>query len=571
MHRSNLSRTALHRRRLVQALALALIASTAQAASYTAGTESELIQAINDANANAGADVIVLTADIALSAALPPITDALTLHGSGGGRTIRRDDTGANACSPTAANAFRLLDASADLTLTDLTLTGGCNLVDQGGALRVQGANLTVERSTISGNRSFVENPGHDYGAAIGGGVAVLFGSISVTDSEISSNASHGYLAGGGGIGAYQSSVELTRSTISGNRSEGPNPFGPGVYAIGDYVGGVAGTLTIADCTISDNVSEGDFAYGGGVSAFAEAVTIVDSRITGNRTGSPSDDGTYARGAGVNIQNTSSGADTRIERTLISGNAVTATFGFGGGVRAGGGTFTLVDSAVAGNTVDTQSKARAGGLFLETTQAKLVNSTVSGNRISGPVNEGGGGIMLLSEGSDSTSLALFSSTVTNNESLNTNSASAGILFKREDDASVEPTALIESSIVAGNRGRNGFEEIGVASPPSTSPTIVANHALFQGGINIGGGTFTFDTTTLSLWNQDPQLLPLALNGGTIPTHALAPTSPAIDRGSNPDALAFDQRGKPYARVVGAAADIGAYEFDADHVFGSGFD
>ncbi|MBS0569123.1 MAG: hypothetical protein JSS28_00800, partial [Proteobacteria bacterium] len=40
------------RRRLAQALALALCATGAHAATYTAGTEAELIQAINDANAN---------------------------------------------------------------------------------------------------------------------------------------------------------------------------------------------------------------------------------------------------------------------------------------------------------------------------------------------------------------------------------------------------------------------------------------------------------------------------------------------------------------------------------------
>jgi hypothetical protein len=67
------------------------------------------------------------------------------------------------------------------------------------------------------------------------------------------------------------------------------------------------------------------------------------------------------------------------------------------------------------------------------------------------------------------------------------------------------------------------------------------------------------------------LLPLANNGGTTQTHALDPTSPAIDKGSNTLSLPFDQRGTPYPRVVGAAADIGAYELDTDHIFGNGFE
>jgi hypothetical protein len=36
-------------------------------------------------------------------------------------------------------------------------------------------------------------------------------------------------------------------------------------------------------------------------------------------------------------------------------------------------------------------------------------------------------------------------------------------------------------------------------------------------------------------------------------------SPAIDRGSNPDGLMFDQRGPGFMRVLGARADIGAIE------------
>ncbi|HET7064061.1 MAG TPA: kelch repeat-containing protein [Rudaea sp.] len=60
-------------------------------------------------------------------------------------------------------------------------------------------------------------------------------------------------------------------------------------------------------------------------------------------------------------------------------------------------------------------------------------------------------------------------------------------------------------------------------------------------------------------NADPLLLPLADNGGPTQTHALMPGSPAIDAGSNPAGLATDQRGAPFARVVGAAPDIGAFE------------
>jgi hypothetical protein len=59
---------------------------------------------------------------------------------------------------------------------------------------------------------------------------------------------------------------------------------------------------------------------------------------------------------------------------------------------------------------------------------------------------------------------------------------------------------------------------------------------------------------------DPLLAPLAFNGGPSRTHALLPTSPAIDAGSNPLGLTEDQRGFP--RVVNGTPDMGAYESPA---------
>ena len=58
---------------------------------------------------------------------------------------------------------------------------------------------------------------------------------------------------------------------------------------------------------------------------------------------------------------------------------------------------------------------------------------------------------------------------------------------------------------------------------------------------------------------DPLVGPLADNGGPTLTHALLAESPAIDRGSNPEGLEWDQRGAGFARVSGARADAGAYE------------
>jgi len=54
--------------------------------------------------------------------------------------------------------------------------------------------------------------------------------------------------------------------------------------------------------------------------------------------------------------------------------------------------------------------------------------------------------------------------------------------------------------------------------------------------------------------------PLQDNGGDTLTHALLPSSPAIDAGDADNCPATDQRGIP--RPQGAGCDIGAYEFGA---------
>ena len=63
---------------------------------------------------------------------------------------------------------------------------------------------------------------------------------------------------------------------------------------------------------------------------------------------------------------------------------------------------------------------------------------------------------------------------------------------------------------------------------------------------------------------NPELGPLADNGGPTLTMALLPGSPAIDAGSAVGAPATDQRGVP--RPQGAGVDIGAFEYLVSPVF-----
>ena len=84
------------------------------------------------------------------------------------------------------------------------------------------------------------------------------------------------------------------------------------------------------------------------------------------------------------------------------------------------------------------------------------------------------------------------------------------------------------------------------------------------GYNIGNGCPFNDETDIT--DLDPTLEPLADNGGSTRTHAIAAGTAMHDGGAetcpdpqdffNPE-LATDQRGLP--RPLGAACDIGAFE------------
>ena len=142
----------------------------------------------------------------------------------------------------------------------------------------------------------------------------------------------------------------------------------------------------------------------------------------------------------------------------------------------------------------------------------------------------------------------------------------GILWSGTYDYSY--TLYLDSTIIANNRidGPGGHAADLATSPNLTLTVTGSNNLVGTADPNV---TLPPDT----ILGVDPQLLPLAGNGGATWTMALAPGSPAIDAGSNPRAFDTDQRGAGFARVFGPAADIGAYEVQpaGDVIFVSGFD
>jgi hypothetical protein len=100
-------------------------------------------------------------------------------------------------------------------------------------------------------------------------------------------------------------------------------------------------------------------------------------------------------------------------------------------------------------------------------------------------------------------------------------------------------------------GFNNLANLAGATIVYSGPNLVTS------GIQLEGGT---STGPLPL-TADPQVGPLADNGGPTFTHGLLPGSPAIDAGDaglTPPPF-NDQRGVGYARFVNGRVDVGAYE------------
>ena len=213
---------------------------------------------------------------------------------------------------------------------------------------------------------------------------------------------------------------------------------------------------------------------------------------------------------------------TTIDDSIISNNT---TNGQGGGIALYSGSATISRSTISGNSSEWTANGGGGIMVGPYMTASIYNSTISGNT---SVDSGGG--LDLSQGD----LRLINSTVTGNHS---NTKGGGIAN------SYDSTIQLYNTIVAGNTA--------TGSGPDLSGAATSNDYNLIGSLS--GASIS--TKAHDITGVDPNLGPLADNGGPTPTHALLPGSPAIDNGNTDQPI--DQRG--IARPQDAADDIGAVE------------
>jgi hypothetical protein len=302
------------------------------------------------------------------------------------------------------------------------------------------------------------------------------------------------------------------------------------------------GTLTLINSVVEDCMVEGKYATGGGASAIN--VVLTNSTISGNQVrASPGQAGFPGLGGGVYATNLVA------TNSIVSGNSVVGT---GRGVHTyGGGIAVRGPALISGTTITGNSAEYAGGglsltknLYGVVYPATISNSTITANSTD---NVGGAMISFVPT-------AVHNSTIAFNTSTG-DEGGGGVI--------VVNTADIESTIIADNQN---VQVPAVFDPNLGVPlqgSIAGDHNLItSSNVTLPGDTIL----------ADPLLRPLFEYGGPTPTYALMPNSPAIDAGSNPDNLPYDQRGPGYKRVVGSHADIGAFEsqITSDTIFVNNF-
>ncbi len=502
-----------------------------------------------------------------------------------------------------AENTVVARDVAVVAVAEGVVLDGG----DSDRVVRVDNGEVELDGMTLTHGR-----------ADVGGGI-MSSGSLTLNDCVVTDNVATGVNTVAG-AGVYSSgAVSLVHTVVSNNRVElqpggdAPVALGAGLFASGVFTmsdgsevsgntmddGQVSAPLigigvlldnaiaTIADSSIHDNAATatGDTVtqavQGGGAAVFSSQLTVSDTLIEHNTLADSQNSNAGLFGAGLYFSNSvvdlepgvvvrENNLEAQAEITSVWGAGIAALDGSdlslvevtvdaneaaaegldaitrGGGLTVSGSPLTLSirRSTISNNAVHGQNTA-GGGLHVGGAQGtfEAVNVTVSGNDSTGSASSQGGGMFI----AQNTGLEIDLSNVT----VTDNSAGVGSGGGLALAGVLGPAVNLRNSIVAGNVG---------AEAPDCDSTV--GFPTSSGGYNIfGTGNACFFSIFGPDLIADPLLEALADNGGGTLTHALEPTSLAIDAG-NPSGcidgmipVAVDQRGQMRSQPC----DVGAFE------------
>jgi Ca2+-binding RTX toxin-like protein len=336
--------------------------------------------------------------------------------------------------------------------------------------------------------------------------------------------------------------VAISGMTMTGG-NPGPGFLGGALYS--DSGAGEAPDLTLADVVVTGNQAEGSGAVWGEDANFR----IVNSVFSNNES-------TNYNGGALYLRPEDPGGLV-IENSTITGNSAEL---YGGGVYIDQAAYDIV---ITGTTISNNRASFGGGVYMDQADAdlRLVNSTISGNQA-----ESGGGAMWVDPRADHT-VSIRNSTLSGNSAYYT----GGIFL--EDESADNGSVAISSSILANNTRDSAasYENADLGQDNSSLGTLAAGFTLIESGggvIDNGDSSLTLEESPggSNLLGIDPQLGPLADNGGPTQTHAPSVGSPVIDAGVA-NGLGTDQRGAPRTfdavnvnnAAGGDGTDIGSVE------------
>lgn len=433
------------------------------------------------------------------------------------------------------------------VTVTNLDFDANSALA--GGAV-YPSASYTQTGGSMTGNSATTNYGGAIYAPATASAPA----SLSLTDVDLVGNTAPS--AGGALYATANVTTTIRDSRVDGNSSQS----GGGIFN--------AGALILRDSVIIDNAASfqgGGLTNGSTVVADAPSATVVDTVVTGNSaavaggglqnlsratlavTGGRVEGNSAAGGGGIVVGDAST---TTLTRATVSGNTATS---LGGAGVFNAGNLSVVRSVLAANKA-MGSNGIGGAIYSGSSTANAATTLqVDASTLSGNQAYGGSAVVVYSTGSGATNTATIARSTIDG---NTSTSAYGAIEQVGRPVTITDSTITGNSAAAGGAGglATGAPAGGGVSSTvfsGNTPKACSGPIVDNGGNHAGPG----DTGCGVATSADPELGPLADNGGPTPTRLPSASSPLLDRLTC--SAGTDQRGT--ARPQGAKCDIGAVE------------
>ena len=492
------------------------------------------------------------------------------------------------------------------VTITNTVFNG--NSADTRGAMLIGDAtSVAISGSHFIGNAATGSVAANTSGRNGGFLIVGVSGDVTISQTRVNGNVANEERAGFG-IQSVGGTVTMNQVDVTGNYAN-RHRIG-GFEVITDTFDATSGNcqgLQLRPVNMSHMRIEGNSvatSNGGFRVICSGAVTMTDVWIVGNetrgyRTG-VADVVSTSNSAGQfsnATDGTAAGSTLSLTRVTVENNSTDATAGGGGSqvlVVTGLGSFTadslrMINNFMSGsgglslaangagrNYVISNSEFSGNSslgrtLFIQTDgNYTLRNSTVSGNVArTGP---GSIGAIIAANANTNTAsginIAIEHSTIARNTAPFNEALSVFVAANQPNPGTVSGlygggnAAIAVKNSILGTRSP-GYSLASTVSFDASVTNVTATNSLleFSGGVPALAG---FCAGTGMKCNVGSLVSPLTANGGASDTRtmALQAGSPAINAGGAVQGgLTTDQRGAGFARVIGAAVDMGAYESD----------